>query len=104
MIELLPDLPDKVVGIIASGQVTDIDWVAGATRILGFAMPCPLRFFPPMISPKQHIGFQQPNLTLHSDAKGSNTTSKSTQTRMENVGQALRVPRNLSIKIEKRSR
>jgi hypothetical protein len=106
MIELLPNLPDKVVGIIASGQVTasdyenvvfpaiestleargsvrilyqlgpaftgftagamwddmklgiahlkawekiavvtDFDWVAGAIRIFGFAMPCPVKVF-----------------------------------------------------------
>jgi hypothetical protein len=106
MIELLPNLPDKVVGIIASGQVTasdyenvvipaiestleahgsvrilyqlgpaftgftsgamwddmklgiahlkawekiavvtDVDWVAGATHIFGFAIPCPVKVF-----------------------------------------------------------
>ncbi|MEP7371198.1 MAG: STAS/SEC14 domain-containing protein [Nitrosospira sp.] len=26
--------------------VTDEDWVAGATRLFGFAMPCPVRVFP----------------------------------------------------------
>ena len=106
MIERLPDLPDNVVGIIASGQVTvndyenvvipaiesaikthgglrilyqfgpaftgftpgamwddmklgfahlkawekiavvtDVDWAGDATRILGFAMPCPVKVF-----------------------------------------------------------
>jgi len=107
MIELIPNLPDRVVGILASGQVsasdyekvlvpaveselakhgkvrvlyqlgpaftgftpgamwddmkmgvahlnaweriavvTDVDWIAGATRLFGFAMPCPVRVFP----------------------------------------------------------
>jgi hypothetical protein len=106
MIELLPDLPDHVVGIVASGQVTasdyetvlvpaieaklaghgklrilyqlgpaftgftvgamwddlklgvahlkawekvavvtDVDWIANATRLFGFAMPCPVKAF-----------------------------------------------------------
>ena len=107
MIELIPDLPDHVVGILASGQVTasdyetvlvpaiesalarhgkvrvlynvgpafkgftsgamwddmkigvahlnaweriavvtDVNWIAGAARFFGFAMPCPVRVFP----------------------------------------------------------
>jgi hypothetical protein len=107
MMERIPDLPDRVVGIRASGQVTasdyegvlvpaveaglaehgkvrllyqlgpaftgftpgamwgdmkigvaqinaweriavvtDVDWIAGATRLLGFAVPCPVRVFP----------------------------------------------------------
>ena len=107
MIELIPNLPDRVVGVVASGQVsagdyetvlvpavestlaehgkvrvlyqlgpaftgfapgamwddmklgvahwnaweriavvTDIDWIAGATRFFGFAMPCPVKVFP----------------------------------------------------------
>ncbi|MGE5321206.1 MAG: STAS/SEC14 domain-containing protein [Hyphomicrobiaceae bacterium] len=25
--------------------VTDLDWIAGATRLFGFAMPCPVRVF-----------------------------------------------------------
>ena len=106
MIERIPDLPDNVVGIIVSGQVTandyenvvipaiestkerhgsvrilyqlgpaftgftpgamwddlklgiahlkawekiavvtDVDWAGDATRILGFAMPCPVKVF-----------------------------------------------------------
>ena len=107
MIQLLPNLPDQVVGVIASGQVdasdyetvfipaieaklkahgrvrifyqlgpaftgftsgamwddmkvgmghlkaweriavvTDMEWIAGATRFFGFAMPCPVKVFP----------------------------------------------------------
>lgn len=107
MIELIPNLPDRVVGILASGQVTasdyekvlvpaveaelaehgkvrvlyqlgpaftgftsgamwddmklgvahlkaweriavvtDVDWIAGATRFFGFAMLCPVKVFP----------------------------------------------------------
>ncbi len=107
MIEFIPNLPDDVVGIIASGQVTasdyetvlvpaiesklaaqgrvrilyqlgpaftgftsgamwddlklgvahlkawekvavvtDVDWIGGATRLFGFAMPCPVKVFP----------------------------------------------------------
>jgi SpoIIAA-like len=106
MIKLLPNLPDHIVGIIASGHVTasdyetvlipaveatlkkhgsvrilyqlgpdftgfspgamwddmklgighlkawekvavvtDLDWIAGATRFFGFAMPCPVKVF-----------------------------------------------------------
>ncbi len=106
MIELIPNLPDHVVGVLASGQVTasdyikvlvpaveaeqakhgkvrvlyqlgpaftgftagamwddmklgvahlnaweriavvtDVDWIAGATRFFGFAMSCPVRIF-----------------------------------------------------------
>ena len=107
MIQLLPNLPGQVLGVVASGQVdasdyenvfipaieaklkahghirilyqlgpaftgftagamwddmkagiahlkaweriavvTDMDWVAGATRFFAFAMPCPVRVFP----------------------------------------------------------
>ncbi len=107
MIKLMPNLPDHVVGIIASGQVTatdyetvlvpaiesklaghgrvrvlyqlgpaftgftsgamwddlklgfahlkawekmavvtDVEWIAGATRLFAFAMPCPVKVFP----------------------------------------------------------
>jgi SpoIIAA-like len=107
MMELMSDLPDHVVGIVASGEVTardyetvlmpavedrlgrhgklrfiyrldpaftgftagamwddaklgvahfsaweriavvtDVDWIAGAARLFGFAMPCPVRVFP----------------------------------------------------------
>lgn len=106
MIELIPNLPDHIVGIVASDQVTasdyetvlipaiestlarhgrvrilyqlgpsfkgftsgamwddmklgvshwtawekvavvtDVDWIAGATRLFGFAMPCPVKVF-----------------------------------------------------------
>ncbi len=106
MIELIPNLPEHVVGIIASGQVTssdyetvlvpaieaklagreklrilyqlgpaftgftsgamwddlklggahmkaweriavvtDVDWISNATRLFGFAMPCPVKVF-----------------------------------------------------------
>ena len=106
MIQLIPNLPEHVIGIMASGQVTasdyetvlvpaieakltkhgkvrilyqlgpeftgftsgamwddlklgvahlnawekvavvtDVDWIANATRLFGFAMPCPVRIF-----------------------------------------------------------
>jgi len=106
LLELIPNLPDHVVGVVASGQVTagdyeavlipaiesvlarkgrirtlyhvgpaftgftsgamwddmklgvahwqawdkvavvtDVDWIAGATRLFGFAMPCPVKVF-----------------------------------------------------------
>ncbi len=106
MMELIPNLPDHVVGVVASGEVTasdyetilipaiesvlarkgkvrtlyqvgpdftsfttgamwddmkvgmahwhewekvavvtDVDWIANATRLFGFAMPCPIKVF-----------------------------------------------------------